>query len=100
MPENPKAVCNEIYEKLGIKAMIVDANDLGQELLGYSDVITESEEELLGMIKDNPAGQGKQTTPIILIRKANENQTETNDKELEENEPQGTEKTNNENIEE
>ena len=49
--------------------MIVDANDLGQELLGYSDVITESEEELLGMIKDNPAGQGKQTTPIILIRK-------------------------------
>ena len=100
MPENPKAVCNEIYEKLGIKAMIVDANDLGQELLGYSDVITESEEELLGMIKDNPAGQGKQTTPIILIRKANENQTETNEKELEENEPQGTEKTNNENIEE
>ena len=69
MPENPTGTCNEIYEKLGIKAMIVDANDLGQEILGYSDAITESEEELLGMIKDNPAGQGKQTTPIILIRK-------------------------------
>ena len=69
MPENPTGVCNEIYEKLGIKAMIVDANDLGQEILGHSDAITETEEELLGMIKDNPAGQGKQTTPIILIRK-------------------------------
>lgn len=69
MPENPTKVCNEIYEKLRIKAMIVDANDLGQEILGYSDSIAETEEELLGMIKDNPAGQGKQTTPIILIRK-------------------------------
>ena len=69
MPENPTGVCNEIYEKLGIKAMIVDANDLGQEILGHSDSITDTEEELLGMIKDNPAGQGKQTTPIILIRK-------------------------------
>lgn len=69
MPEDPTGTCNEIYEKLGIKAMIVDANDLGQEILGHSDVISETEEELLGMIKDNPAGQGKQTTPIILIRK-------------------------------
>lgn len=69
MPADPTGTCNEIYEKLGIKAMIVDANDLGQEILGKSDAITESEEELLGMIKDNPAGQGKQTTPIILIRK-------------------------------
>lgn len=69
MPADPTGTCNEIYEKLGIKAMIVDANDLGQEILGKSDAITESEDELLGMIKDNPAGQGKQTTPIILIRK-------------------------------
>lgn len=69
MPENPNDVCDEIYNKLGITAMIVDANDLGQEVLGYSQSITASQEELLGMIKDNPAGQGKQTTPIILIRK-------------------------------
>lgn len=68
MPENPKKVCNEIYEKLRVTSMIVDANDLGQELLGYSDNIEYSEEELLGMIKDNPAGQGKEKTPIILIR--------------------------------
>jgi F420-0:gamma-glutamyl ligase-like protein len=71
MPSNPRAVCNEIYEKLGIMTMIVDANDLGQELLGYSDVISLSEKELLGLIKDNPAGQGRQQTPLILIRKKN-----------------------------
>ena len=49
--------------------LIVDANDLGQEVLGYSSDITLSEEELHGLIADNPCGQGKQTTPIILIRK-------------------------------
>ena len=49
--------------------MIVDANDLGQELLGYSDDITLSEEELKELIKDNPSGQGKELTPLILIRK-------------------------------
>ncbi len=68
-PENPSGVCDEIKEKLGISCMIVDANDLGQEILGYSSDITLSEEELLGLIKDNPTGQGQQTTPLILIRK-------------------------------
>lgn len=68
-PENPSGVCDEIKEKLGISTMIVDANDLGQELLGYSSDITLTEEELLGLIRDNPTGQGQQTTPLILIRK-------------------------------
>ena len=69
LPENSTGVCNEIYEKLGIMAMIVDANDMGQVMLGYSDVIELSEEALLKLISDNPAGQSQETTPIILIRK-------------------------------
>lgn len=68
-PENPDKVCNEIKEKLGISCMIVDANDLGQEMLGTSDDLTERREELLKIIRDNPAGQGQQQTPLILIRK-------------------------------
>lgn len=69
LPENPSGVCNEIKEKLGISCMIVDANDLGQELLGYSNDITLTKEELKELIKDNPSGQGKELTPLILIRK-------------------------------
>lgn len=69
LPENPAGVCNEIKEKLGISCMIVDANDLGQEILGYSDDIGLSEQELKELIKDNPSGQGKELTPLILIRK-------------------------------
>lgn len=68
-PENPSGVCDEIKEKLGMSCMIVDANDLGQELLGYSSDINLSEEELIALVSDNPCGQGKETTPIILIRK-------------------------------
>ena len=66
MPENPNGVCNEIKEKLGISAMIVDANDLGQEILGCSDDLKERN-DLKEFIKDNPAGQGNECTPIILM---------------------------------
>lgn len=76
IPENSTGVCNEIYDKLGIKAMIVDANDFNVEILGKSDSIEESEDKLRAMIKDNPAGQAKTLTPIILIRRDQENQEE------------------------
>lgn len=69
LPENPEAVCNEIKEKLGISCMIVDANDLGQEVLGCSSDISLSVDELKGLIRDNPSGQGQELTPLILIRK-------------------------------
>lgn len=75
-PENPGTVCNEIKENLGISCMIIDANDLGQEILGYSSDITMSIEELKELIKDNPAGQGSQTTPLILIRKKKKEEAE------------------------
>ena len=70
IPEDPNKVCNEIKDSLGITCMIVDANDLGQEILGISDDLTGQEQELKQMIKDNPAGQNRECTPLILIRKA------------------------------
>ena len=48
LPENPTAVCNEIKQKLGISTMIVDANDFGQEMLGKSDDIAYTDEQLVG----------------------------------------------------
>lgn len=74
IPENPNMVCNEIKEKLGISMMIVDSNDFGREILGKSDDLKFSDEELKKLIQDNPAGQGKQQTPIILIRNKKLNQ--------------------------
>ena len=67
-PENPKGVCNEIYEKLGIPCMIVDACDISVAILGKCDAITLPDETLAEIIRDNPAGQDDQCTPLILIR--------------------------------
>ncbi len=49
--------------------MIVDSNDFGQVILGKSDDIKLDDKTLQQIIRDNPAGQGQQRTPIILIRK-------------------------------
>ena len=69
IPENSNEVCDEIYNKLGIKAMIVDANDFNVEILGKSNSLNYDNKTLAQIIKDNPAGQSKQLTPIVLIRK-------------------------------
>lgn len=70
LPDDPCRVCDEIKAELGISCMVVDANDLGVEILGKSSDINLGFEELRALIKDNPAGQGGQQTPIILIRAA------------------------------
>lgn len=69
IPENSSKVCNEIKKKLGISCIIVDSNDFGREILGKSDDINLSDDVLKQIIKDNPAGQGRQQTPLILVRK-------------------------------
>ena len=71
LPQDSNLVCNEIKNKLGISCMIVDSNDFGQVILGKSNDIKLSDNVLAQIIRDNPAGQGKQKTPIILIRKKN-----------------------------
>ena len=71
LPDNPTEICNEIKDKLGISCMIVDSNDFGQVILGKSYDIEVEDDILRQLIKDNPAGQGRQMTPIILIRKKN-----------------------------
>lgn len=68
VPDKPSEVCREIETKLGIACMIVDANDLGVTILGHSDRLGFSEAELMGMLRDNPAGQGSERTPLVLIR--------------------------------
>ena len=70
IPENPAGVCDEIYEKCGVVMMIVDASDLAVDLLGKcSKLGGYTDAQLLEMIADNPAGQDRQLTPFILIRK-------------------------------
>ena len=66
-PIEPDKVCEELYNELNIACAIVDANDYGQELLGSYGL--EDKNRFLAMIKDNPAGQDDELTPLVLIRK-------------------------------
>ena len=73
VPRDPDKVCDEVYEKTGVVMMIVDANDLNVELLGRGEQFKGyTEEELLALIRDNPAGQDRQLTPFVLIREVKE----------------------------
>lgn len=68
IPENPSGVCDAVERELGVKMMVVDANDLNVEILGHASSLTQSDEELAALIADNPAGQSRELTPFILIR--------------------------------
>ncbi len=69
IPSEPDKVCEEVWQKLGVMMAIVDANDLGIELLGRCGQLRNySEAELLNLVADNPAGQSRQFTPFILVR--------------------------------
>jgi len=71
IPSEPDRVCDEVWEKTGVVMAIVDANDLGIELLGKSGKLQNwSETGLLSLVADNPAGQRRQFTPFILVRYA------------------------------
>ena len=69
LPKEPSKVCDNIKNTLGISCMIVDANDFGVEILGKSGDINLSNKTLAILMKDNPAGQEREKTPLILIRK-------------------------------
>ena len=70
-PREPSKVCNDISNAFKIDCMIVDANDFDVNILGKSDSLKNVSESFLKLlIKDNPAGQSNELTPLILIKNA------------------------------
>ena len=64
-PLNPAKVAREIFEKYNLPCAIIDANDLGVNVLGWSEKI---EVELVKKIfRDNPLGQTNEQTPLCLV---------------------------------
>ncbi len=67
-PLEPDKVCKELAEHTGCYVVMLDANDLGLEILGKStdDITLEMAREMFG---DNPLDQSDQQTPIAIARK-------------------------------
>ena len=51
---------------LGVGVAVIDANDIGVNVLGVSSGVDPALVESL--LRDNPLGQGAQQTPVALLR--------------------------------
>lgn len=65
-PLNANEVAKSIAEKIGTFVAIVDANDIGVNILGTSRGV--DKKLVVKIIKDNPLGQSDEQTPIGIIR--------------------------------
>lgn len=67
-PAEPDKVAKELENHIGCKVVVIDANDIGVEVLGRSseDISIDFCKQVF---KDNPLGQSAQSTPIAIVRK-------------------------------
>ena len=70
-PERPREVAAHVKQLLGgvPEVAVVDINDLGGNILG-STLDKAGEKRLLAILKDNPLGQGHESTPLGIVRAA------------------------------
>ncbi|WP_203579485.1 coenzyme F420-0:L-glutamate ligase [Microbacterium hibisci] len=68
-PERPREVAQRVKALLGDvpEVAVVDINDLGGNILG-STLDKSGEKRLVSILKDNPLGQGHQSTPLGIVR--------------------------------
>ena len=67
-PKDPDKVAAKLADQIGCGVVIIDANDIGVEILGRSskDIDIKFCKEVF---KDNPLGQTSQATPFGIVRK-------------------------------
>jgi len=65
-PKNPKFLARQLADILKTPVVIVDANDLGVEVLGASRGLVKK--LICQILSDNPLGQSDESTPIGIIR--------------------------------
>lgn len=67
IPKDPDKVSQQISDKYNIGVVIIDANDLGVNVLGASKDIDRNWASLV--FADNPLGQTNEQTPLCIVRK-------------------------------
>jgi hypothetical protein len=66
-PDDPEGVSETLSNRFGCSAAVVDINDLGGNILGaYPPEL--DRKLLIEVLRDNPLGQGHESTPAGLIR--------------------------------
>ena len=68
-PDDPMGTSKKLAAALGHPVAIVDINDLGANILGFSEK-EPSMDQIAKILGDNPLGQSSESTPMGIIRKA------------------------------
>jgi hypothetical protein len=68
-PADPMGTSKKLAQSFGYPVAIVDINDLGANILGFSEK-KPSLDWLAKALGDNPLGQGEECTPMGILRKA------------------------------
>lgn len=68
-PAQPNCVARKLKHQLGVDVVIIDANDLGVNVLGRSSSVI-SKAFCKQLFRDNPLGQSLQQTPLCIVRKS------------------------------
>lgn len=66
-PKDPDTVAQSLATMLNTPVAIIDANDIGVQVLGASDGIDRT--VIQDIFKDNPLGQTREQTPLCIVRK-------------------------------
>ena len=67
-PADPMGTAKRLAQALGHPVVIVDINDLGANILGFSEK-QPTLDWLARALGDNPLGQGSESTPMGILRK-------------------------------
>lgn len=67
-PDKPNRVASEIGKKINCEVVIIDANDLGVNVLGRSSKKIDIK-FCEAVFKDNPLGQSSEQTPMCIVRR-------------------------------
>ncbi len=65
-PADPDDVARALATALGCGAAVIDANDIGVNVLGVSPGVRA--DVVVSLLRDNPLGQGSEQTPVALLR--------------------------------
>lgn len=65
-PADPDGVARELAAALGCGVAVIDANDIGVNVLGVSAGV--DVDVVASLLRDNPLGQGSEQTPVALLR--------------------------------
>ena len=67
-PKDPTGVATHLAREIGIDVAIIDANDIGVNILGVSEGVDAA--FVRAAFKDNPLGQSTEQTPMAIVRRS------------------------------